>query len=89
MALDPLNCEGHQLVAATDIQLFLDVGLMCLDGLHAPIQFLRDFAGAEAQSDQVQDLEFPFRKAKPDARRFDCPTVRETCSNFRRSLDGH
>jgi hypothetical protein len=89
LALDPLNCEGHQLVAATDIQLFLNVGAVRLDGLDAAIQFRGDFAGTKAESEQVQDLEFPFRKAKPDARRFDCPTVRETCSNVRHPLDGY
>lgn len=59
----PLNGEPSQIPAALQLKFFLEVGAMGLDGLDAAVEFFGNLAGAETQSDQVQDFKLAFAQA--------------------------
>lgn len=55
-----LNRMANEVAAALDAEFRLEACELGFDGLDAAILNLRDFEGAEAQSEQMQHFGFPF-----------------------------
>lgn len=58
----PLNSVLHQFSGAAQRQLFLDMRLVRLHGLHTDVQFFRDLTRRVPLADEPEDFQFPVGK---------------------------